>query len=159
MAVCVCANIHTRYPVSVKLARGFFILPQGDKTMAAQKTVLIVDDEKDARLLLQEMIETMGHVGIVAENGREALQILIQTPVDLIITDFRMPHMNGGQLLKAVKTKNPQLPVILITGSPDWQLGPLLQIADGFLKKPFNLNEIEKLISQLPNFQDRSDNL
>ena len=78
-------------------------------------TVLIVDDELPHVTALAKAFRREGHEVLEAGNGREALELLRQTPVNLVITDLMMPEMDGLDVLKAVQTLFPDIEVILMT--------------------------------------------
>ncbi len=84
-------------------------------------TILLVDDDPGALHALQVGLASHGFRVLAASSGREALEIIRESltradPVGLLITDFRMPGMNGVQLIQAAKEQLPDLPTILITG-------------------------------------------
>ncbi|MGB0910629.1 MAG: response regulator [Nitrospirales bacterium] len=86
------------------------------------KRVLIVDDEADHRLLLKDMLGANGYVCEVAGDGKDALNVLRTTSVDVILTDFNMPRMNGLELIENLskQTYHLMVPVILVTSQdPD----------------------------------------
>src|SRR5258706_8715952 len=81
--------------------------------------VLVVDDE---RLLLEtaaRVLRNAGYLVSMAGNGVEALALIAQTPFDAIISDIRMPEMGGIELLRAVRERDADVPVVLMTASPD----------------------------------------
>lgn len=117
--------------------------------MAAE--ILIVDDDPDVRELLREALETTGRTVVDAENGAEALALLTATPgLRLVLLDLRMPIMTGWEFLEA-KAKLPEwaeLPVVVLSATdPDPSL--LARVA-GFLKKPFDLDELLTLVARWP---------
>ena len=77
--------------------------------------VLIVDDNKNMRVFLIDVVELHRHTTLEASDGEVAWDILKKNPVDLVITDIVMPHMNGLELLKKIRSSNPALPVIVVT--------------------------------------------
>jgi len=79
-------------------------------------TILSVDDELNPLILRKMLLETGGHHVISASSGREALRILEVEKPDLVLTDHVMPGMTGAQLAREIKTRNPQMPVIIISG-------------------------------------------
>ena len=113
-----------------------------------KRTVLIVDDDEDMRSALQHIFKSRGYHIILASDGQEAYELTLKTPLDAIITDVRMPKMNGVELLRRVKNKLPDLPVIfLITGFTDVSESEALRLgAAGFVEKPFN---VERIVRQL----------
>ncbi len=116
-----------------------------------QVRVLIVDDEEDFRDIFALLIERMGYVPLTAADGRQALQLLKETPCDLALIDYQMPHMNGIELLREVRRSHPRLEVIFVTGfgtPPSMVEAMKLGVFD-YVTKPLNLDEIEELIHRL----------
>ena len=107
-------------------------------------TVLIVDDEPNYLIVLSELLSEEGFGVFTAGNGEEALKILGETDIDLIITDMRMPGLDGLGLLKAAKALNPDLPVIMVTafGEVEMAVAAMKAGAFNYLTKPFNNDEL-----------------
>lgn len=78
--------------------------------------VLVVDDDASQRELLAEMISSLGFEAVTAVNGREALEVHAERPVDLILTDLIMPHMDGFELLRTLEEHGDRTPTIVLTG-------------------------------------------
>ncbi len=114
------------------------------------KTLLIVDDEKDLREILAGELEFMGAKVFQAENIQHAQDILSHHPVDLMISDIRMPGGSGVELMDIVKKKyGVDFPVILITGFAD--ISPMDAFgrgAEALINKPFQLDQLFKIISK-----------
>ena len=106
--------------------------------MNEQLSILVVDDEQYIREILQEILEGKKYKVITAADGKAALEIVREQPIDLILTDMRMPRMDGLQLLKAAKMLVPEIEVILITGHGE--VGPAVEAmrngAFHFILKP-----------------------
>ena len=81
-----------------------------------KKNILLVDDEPSIRFLLRAVLEQAGYAVEVAEDGFIALRKMQQSTPDLVITDMRMPNMNGFELLSVIRTRFPELPTIAISG-------------------------------------------
>ena len=81
-----------------------------------KKNILLVDDEPSIRFLLRAVLEQAGYAVEVAEDGFIALRKMQQSAPDLVITDMRMPNMNGFELLSVIRTRFPELPTIAISG-------------------------------------------
>ena len=79
-------------------------------------TILVVDDEDGVRRLVAKILDRAGFVVLQAKNGGEALELTKQTGFDLLVTDIVMPGMRGDRLAEAVRTANPQIPVLLMSG-------------------------------------------
>ena len=117
----------------------------------SSKRILIVDDNPNMSTLLSDILEIFDFEGFHAENGRDALERLRETKYDLVFTDLRMPQMDGYDLLDAIKSEHPSMPVVVVTGYAvgDTREIEVAQKADGFLHKPFKVNEIESILTNL----------
>ncbi|MAF12004.1 hypothetical protein CMK11_16295 [Candidatus Poribacteria bacterium] len=101
--------------------------------------VLVVDDDRTQRALLRRFLKNDGHEIEAAENGVAALQIVQSTPVDIVLTDMRMPGMNGRELLKRLQELDTSLPVIVMTAFADLQDAVDLVTREGaayYIQKP-----------------------
>jgi two-component system response regulator PilR (NtrC family) len=110
--------------------------------------ILIVDDDKEIRDILSKMLAHMDFEVALASDGSEALDLFLQNPFDLILTDLRMPRMDGWTLAFHVKSMSPDTPIVLMTGEEKNQIMPALEgsCVDIAMFKPFRLEEIEKTI-------------
>jgi len=113
-----------------------------------KRNILVVDDEDSIREIIKEFLETLGYNVVEAADGEEAILECSKHKFDMVITDIRMPKMNGLKLLKNLKTYMPDLPVILMTGyqPSKAQEESLSAKADGYLLKPFSLNSLRQAI-------------
>ncbi|HZH33931.1 MAG TPA: sigma-54 dependent transcriptional regulator, partial [Pyrinomonadaceae bacterium] len=112
--------------------------------------ILIADDEQSYRQLLTLVFEGEGHHVRVAADGRQAVNMLPDEPTDIIISDVKMPDMDGIGLLKAAKEIVPDIGVILMTAFADvetareaFKLG-----ADDFIQKPFDVEELKLIVQK-----------
>ncbi len=80
------------------------------------KRILLVDDEPNIRILLGSILQQAGYVVDVAEDGYSALRKIQEALPDMVITDLRMPNMNGFELLSVIRTRLPHLPTVAISG-------------------------------------------
>jgi PAS domain S-box-containing protein len=104
-----------------------------------QKTILLVDDDPQVRHVTASLLEAYGYQVIEAGGGESALSSL-QASVDLLLTDFAMPGMNGAELARRVRQQYPALPVLFITGYADLRI---LDAEDQFVvHKPFRDDEL-----------------
>src|ERR687893_2661015 len=110
--------------------------------------LLIVDDEPGMRQLLSHVFGRAGHAVRAAESGTKALELLKQAPADLVVSDVKMPDMNGIELLRRLREFLPDAGVVLMTAFATvetareaFKLG-----ADDFVQKPFDVDEL-KLIA------------
>ncbi|NTV13381.1 MAG: sigma-54-dependent Fis family transcriptional regulator [Desulfobulbaceae bacterium] len=117
--------------------------------MKSKGTILIVDDELSMREFLSILLEKDGYTALAAANGKDALRLINEKPVDLIISDIRMPTMNGLDLLAAAKKVDGNLPVVMITAyaSPEDAVAAMKNGAYDYITKPFKLDEIRKVIA------------
>lgn len=118
--------------------------------------ILVVDDEGSLRDILHEALIEWGHSVLVAENGRQALVLLAENPVDVIITDLQMPEMDGMELTGEVRRRYPEVDVIAITGfSNRYHYAEVIAAgAADFITKPFTLDKLEAKLIRL--FRERS---
>lgn len=109
--------------------------------------ILIVDDEDINRLLLADMLDCDGWVVDQAANGQAAWELVQERPYHLVITDIKMPLMDGIELLRKIKSEHPSLPVVVVTAfaSVDTAIEALRLGAFNFLRKPFSLEEIQSI--------------
>ncbi len=107
--------------------------------------LLLVDDEKDIRDVLHLALSDMGYEVFEAENGAEALRIFKEVHPPIVLTDIKMPRMDGIELLQKVKRDNPEAEVIMITGHGDMDLAvkSLKYEATEFITKPVNVDALE----------------
>lgn len=107
--------------------------------------ILIVDDEEDTLHLMSETLGKWGYNAVVARNGLEALEKFDQVPVDVVITDVRLPKMDGVTLLEQIKNRNLDTEVILFTGYPGVEsaVDALKKGAYDYLIKPVDLTELK----------------
>ena len=81
-----------------------------------KRSILVVDDEKYIREGLASALELDGYNGMQAESAEQAWSIINSEPVDMVITDLRMPGMGGAELLRKIYTTYPTIPVVVLTG-------------------------------------------
>lgn len=114
--------------------------------------VVVVDDDEQMLKFLQEELSSMYHVQTF-NNGTQALEYVVQEQPDLVVTDVKMPEMDGFTLLKRIKsnTKTSHVPVILLTSEVEHQarMTGFEQGADAYVDKPFDMDELEARISAL----------
>jgi len=115
-----------------------------------QHSILVVDDELLIRDLLYDFFTDQGWDIFLAESGEKALDILRSKKVDLVLTDLKMPVMDGLTLTSEVKENYPEIPVVIMTGYPsvDSAVSALRQKVADYIIKPFNINQLYKVIEQ-----------
>jgi two-component system, NtrC family, response regulator PilR len=102
--------------------------------------ILVVDDERSMREMLAILLKREGHDVSVAENGRTAIDLLNQRPFDLVVSDARMPDLDGLEVLRHARSINPSVIAIMVTayGSPDLLRGVAQLGVNDYVEKPFN---------------------
>jgi DNA-binding response OmpR family regulator len=114
--------------------------------------ILIVDDEETIAGVLGDFLTDCGHSISSSANGVEALKAIeVSSDTDLILSDIRMPIMDGIHLLKAMRVRHPGVPVMLMTGHGDESvaMSALREGAHGYLKKPIKLDELLAAVEQV----------
>jgi len=118
--------------------------------MMAGEKLLIVDDEKNMRVLLKDFFEEEGYQVQMAEDGPEALEKIDET-FAIVISDNRMPLMEGMDLLKNLKQQFPEMPVIIITAysTPKLAVEAYKLGAASYVTKPFNPEELLQKVKEI----------
>jgi DNA-binding NtrC family response regulator len=138
---------HRMIDIETPVARAIPAPSRGSK----KQKILVVDDEQFMVHTLSRILEVMGYNVIAAFGGREAFDKYIAEKVDLVVSDVHMPDMNGIELLTSIKSRDPEFPVILVTGYgvEDARKTAGQYHADGFLGKPFRIDELRQIIEQM----------
>ncbi|MEE8300565.1 MAG: sigma-54 dependent transcriptional regulator, partial [Desulfatiglandales bacterium] len=114
------------------------------------ETILIVDDEKNYLVILEALLAPEGYEIITEDNAFNALRLLRETDLDLVITDMKMPGRNGMELLEEAKEKDPELPVIIMTayGTIEMAVEAMKKRAYDYITKPFRNEELKLTIKK-----------
>ena len=112
-------------------------------------TLLVVDDEEHQRMLYQEELGEEGYQVILARNGKEALDKVLEISPDLIILDIRMPVMDGLEALGRIVGKERNIPVIIHSAYSSYKDDFMSWTADDFVVKSADLTELKKKIRKL----------
>ena len=121
----------------------------GCDTIQTRKTILLVEDDEALRNSLEFLLELSDLDYLSASNGEDAVQILSSFSIDVIITDFQMPKMDGIELLKWCRTREVHIPVIFISANAHLMKKEEIALEDccaTLLKKPLNLEIFEEAI-------------
>lgn len=112
--------------------------------------ILIVDDEKGIRDGLRLFLKREGHLTFTAADGQEALKILEKNDIDLVISDLKMPHISGEELLTFIKKEYPSIKVIILTGhgTVETAVDSMRNGAYDFLIKPLNLDKLGLIVKR-----------
>ncbi len=127
---------------------------------ANRGTVLIVDDEANARKGLKMLLEQSGFEVMTAADGAEALEIIATTPPEVVVTDLRMPRIDGLELLRRARLAMEDLPIIVVTafGAIDSAIHAMRAGAEDYLEKPVQIEELEVVLDRaLRNRRVRSE--
>ncbi len=116
--------------------------------MSEDKSILIVDDELLIRDLLYDFFVEQGWETAIAENGVRALEILQSKKIDLVLTDIKMPDMDGLELTGEIRRNYPRIPVVVMTAYPSVEsaIAALRQKVADYIIKPFNINKLYKTV-------------
>ncbi|MCK6594534.1 MAG: response regulator [Bacteriovoracaceae bacterium] len=110
-------------------------------------TVLIIDDEPDILELMEEEFRYCGYNTLTAMSGNEAVQVLQKTPVDIVVSDYKMPNGNGMVVLDYVNKMSSRPDFFFVSGQADVSIEDALKAgAKKFFTKPFDLDELIRQI-------------
>jgi len=114
------------------------------------KRVLVVDDEPEVTFALQVFFLGKGYEMLTALDGLQAMRLLKQQPVDLVLLDMKMPGVNGIEVLKLIHSERPSTKVIVVTAY-DVQFQEMVEQmgVDGFLMKPFGIQKLTQVVEQV----------
>jgi two-component system response regulator AtoC len=123
-----------------------------------KKQILVVDDELNLRRVLSAQLMRDGYDVQTAEDGEQALQVLREHHIDLVISDLRMPKVDGMQLLRRALEMDDALPVVIITahGTVDTAVEALKTGAFDYITKPFDQNEVRTVVRKALKTRDLS---
>ena len=118
------------------------------------ETILIVDDEKNYLVILEALLAPEGYEIITEDNVVSALRLVREADLDLVITDMRMPGMNGMELLEEAKKIDPELPVIMMTayGTIEKAVEAMKKRAYDYITKPFRNEELKLTVKKALEF-------
>jgi len=118
--------------------------------MNTQKTILAVDDEPHMLRLLEISLKQAGYKPVLARDGKEALQVVINQTVDCVVSDLHMPNMTGLDLLKNIRIDNEVLPFIMVTaqGEIKTAVEAMKSGASDYILRPFDLETLEIAIAK-----------
>ncbi|MGC4067798.1 MAG: sigma-54 dependent transcriptional regulator [Polyangiaceae bacterium] len=125
-----------------------------------KKQILVVDDEPNLRRVLSALLARDGYDVETAEDGAQALEVLAEHHIDMVITDLRMPRVDGMELLRQALTMDPELPVVIITahGTVDNAVEALKTGAFDYITKPFDQTEVRTIVKKALRTRDLAAN-
>jgi DNA-binding NtrC family response regulator len=123
--------------------------------MSIKYNILIVDDEQSQRFILSGYLKQKGYNIYEAPSGMEALKIIDNNLIDIVLSDYKMPEMNGIDLLIKIKEKNPEIAVVIITafGTIEEAVRAMREGAFDYLTKPVDLDELDFIIKRISERQ------
>jgi CheY-like chemotaxis protein len=113
-------------------------------------TVLIVDDDPDVRQFLVETLQTFGYHVLEAEDGYAGLSVLAKSSPHLVIVDYAMPGLTGAEMVRELRLKRPNLPILFASGYAETAaVEEVLDENTSVLRKPFEIPKLREIISKL----------
>jgi two-component system NtrC family response regulator len=112
--------------------------------------ILLIDDEPAQIISIKSFLKRRNYTALSANSGLEGMAVVRDGNIDLVFTDFRMPDMNGLEVVKALKDFNPEIPVVVMTAFSDTEdaVKVMKEGAFDYLSKPVNLDELEALVEK-----------
>lgn len=119
------------------------------------KRILLVDDERAVRETVRDLLVHDEHEVVEANNGAEALRIFAQDQFDLVLTDLRMPFVEGDELACKIRELAPHQAILMITGHPNKpsRMNPV----DAVLYKPFTIEDLRQMMARLLQKEDEEE--
>jgi two-component system cell cycle sensor histidine kinase/response regulator CckA len=123
----------------------------GSSQHAKPHTILVVDDNEHIRTIERRYLESFGYDVMDAGDAAEAIGLISSgCPVDLVVTDLRMPEIGGEEMVARIRVTHPGLKVLYVSGKRDAVLdGHMLADTEGFLGKPFDGSQLAEAVSSL----------
>jgi len=110
--------------------------------------ILVVEDERNIRLLITTIMRQIGHEVMEAADGQDAMTLLKQETPDVVLTDLRMPRMTGIQLIEKLKQMFPDIPVVVVSAFSDQIEKALMNGAEAYLTKPFAKRQLVEVVDK-----------
>lgn len=116
------------------------------------KTIVIAEDFNSSRKIIKNSLEQLGLKVLDAADGREAMKFFDGRKIDLVVTDFNMPNMNGAELIEVIRSKKDYLfiPILVLTTETSQQKKDQVvkQNITGWIRKPFEIEDFKKIIKR-----------
>jgi|GEM_PF-180505 len=135
-----------------RIEAGVELEADGDATAGPAATILVVDDDLDMRRMLVASLETLGYRVLEAADGSAGLAALAAGNPDLLMVDFAMPGMNGAEVAKAARERQPDLPIVFASGYAE--TAAIESVAGHnvpVLRKPFRLDDLQAIVAETLN--------
>ncbi len=113
--------------------------------------ILVVDDDEAMRVSFEKFLAKEGHLAVIVENGAQALEKIRSRQFDLAFIDLKLPGIDGIELLKLIRAKNPRLDIVIITGygTVETAVEAIKLGAYDYIQKPFSLEAIRQVINKI----------
>lgn len=109
--------------------------------------VLVIDDDPNVRVLISDLLTYLGYEPDQADGGVQGLALLGQRSYDLIITDLRMPHLTGWDVVNTVRGRRPTMPIIMISGfATEDDVRHAIRVRVLLLHQPFSVAELRRAV-------------
>jgi len=123
--------------------------PPSPRRGSSPKRILLVDDDSAVRDSLNEVLVSEGYCVIPAENGQQALDLVGQSAVDLVLLDLTMPVKNGWDTFEHLTREHPLLPIIIATARPNQLFTAISAGVGALLEKPMDIPTLLRIIARL----------
>lgn len=114
-------------------------------------TILCIDDEQQSTVIRKMLLETKGYTVFTASDGPAGIALVRDHSIDVVVLDYQMPGMNGGEVAEVIKRERPRLPILLLSGVLFENPEHLLYVVDAFVQKGEEpdvfLSAIERLVN------------
>lgn len=122
----------------------------------SNERILVVDDEESVREMVARIIDLMGHEVVTANHGKQALEVLRGAPFTILVTDIKMPEMDGVELMKAARGEFPDLQIICMTGhAGSYSYTDVVSHgAADYITKPFSIDEMKAKLNRVIREKD-----
>jgi CheY-like chemotaxis protein len=117
--------------------------------LSQDSRILLVDDNHVVRDMLVDLVGSLGYRADAAASGVEALALFDRGQYDVVLTDLMMPGMSGWEVLAALRQRDPQLPIIILTGTPAIGDPRAAQTGVAVLRKPIDVTALEATIKRM----------
>ncbi len=112
-------------------------------------TILLVEDDKNQRLLYKEELKLEGYETVTAADGKEALEKVEEQLPDIVVMDINMPRMGGTETMGRILNKNKKIPIIINTAYSNYRSNFMSWAADAYIVKSSDLTELKNKIKEL----------
>ncbi|HXF64162.1 MAG TPA: response regulator [Caldilineaceae bacterium] len=120
--------------------------------MEEARTILVVEDDRIARMALEEIFDLLGYRSLMAANGEEALALYTRhaAEIGLVLSDMKMPRMSGLELYQKLKALNPNIKMVLSTGFSEQERSvPEAEGIRAWIQKPYSLDRLMDVVQRI----------